>query len=312
MLIVRAVGGLGDIFMHRMMFEDFKRLSPEIELTFACPKAYHEAVSDHPFLDHVIDCHPIDKHDYMVSYNTTTACGRYEMRIAPLADKHRSDIWANHCGVDLKNHDMHIKLSEEEKSEGRALIEKFRNRSGPTVAICPISAMKIKDLLPHQLNGLISGLIDRGLAPFGLHTHPVLEFLQMDEPCLSGLKIRQWMSVINQADYVVSVDTAAFHCAGGMGKPLTGIFTFADGMVYGKYFDFFLVQKHRNTDPEWTCGPCYNWGQCPKTKDTLKPCLTDLTSCNILEQVDRMLAKWPIYSHADNQNTQSTSEVSSP
>ena len=274
-LVIRGVGGLGDILMHRMMFEDMKRLSPDIEITFACPRAYHNCVIDHPFIDHVVDCHEVDKQDYMVSYNTTTACGRYEMKIAPLADKHRSDIWANHCGFELSNHNMHIRLTEREKDEGKRLIEQARNRKGPIVLVCPISAMKVKDLLPDQLEGLTNGLIERGLCPIGLHKMPVLQLLQMDVPSLSGLNLRQWMSVINQADYVVSVDTAAFHCAGGMGKPLTGIFTFADGLVYGKYFDFFLVQKHRATDPEWTCGPCYNWGTCPKSNASVKPCLTE-------------------------------------
>jgi hypothetical protein len=79
-----------------------------------------------------------------------------------------------------------------------------------------------------------------------------------------------------------------------MGKPLVGVFTFADGTVYGRYFDFVLVQKHRNNDPEWTCGPCYNWGACPKTKSNPKPCLTEITVEMLLEGVDKMLEKWPM------------------
>ena len=299
-LVVRGVGGLGDIFMHRMIFEDIKLLMPDAEITFACPSSYHSAVIDHPYIDHVVESKNVDKQDYIASYNTTTACGRYEMKIAPLSDKHRSDIWANHCGFDLTKHNMHIHLTEEEKAEGRAIIEKHRNRKGPVVVLCPVSAMKVKDLLDHQLEGLANGLFERGLCPMALHNAPVLKLIQLDVPMLTGLSIRQWMSVINQADYVISVDTAAFHCAGGMKKPLVGIFTFADGKVYGKYFDFFLVQKHRDTDPEWTCGPCYNWGQCPKSNDAVKPCLTELTTEDILEMVDRMLEKWPIYSHATN------------
>ena len=78
-----------------------------------------------------------------------------------------------------------------------------------------------------------------------------------------------------------------------MRKPLVGIFTFADGKVYGKHFDFFLVQRHRDDDPTWTCGPCYNWGMCPKTKRSPKPCLTELTADMMLEKADAMLEKWP-------------------
>jgi hypothetical protein len=84
-LIVRSVGGLGDIFMHRMIFEDFKRIMPDAEIHFACPKIYHDALIDHPFIDKVLDSATVDKSDYIISYNTTTACGRYEMKMAPFS-----------------------------------------------------------------------------------------------------------------------------------------------------------------------------------------------------------------------------------
>ncbi len=293
-LVIRGCGGLGDILMHRMMFEDFKLLKPDTELHFACPKQYHEAVKDHPYLDCLLDSLEVQRHDYIVSYNTTTACGRYEMKLAPYSGKHRSDIWANHCGLELTKHDMHFRLTDEEKQEGLRLIESKRDREGPCVLLAPVSAMFNKNLLPQQVEGLVKGLRERGCYVLGIHNTPLYEFIKNDVPMLHGVKLRQWLGVINQADYVISVDTSAFHCAGGMGKPLVGVFTFADGKVYGKYFDFFLVQRHRDFDPTWTCGPCYNWGACPKTKLNPKPCLTEITADMILEKADLMLRKWPV------------------
>lgn len=293
-LILRAVGGLGDILMHRMMFEDFKRLNPEAEIHFACPPRYHDAVADHPFVDKLLDSNEVKRHDYLVSYTTTTACGRYEMGIAPYSGKHRSDIWANHCGVELTKHKMHFVLSDEEKALGKKLIEDSRDRSGPSIALCPVSAMHNKNLMDHHMVGVVEELRSRGMYVFGLHNTPVHTLLKEDVPMIQGLKIRPWMSVINQVDYIISVDTAHFHCAGGMGKPLTGIFTFADGLVYGRYFNCEIVQKHRDRDPEWTCGPCYNWGACTKTKENPKPCLTEITVGDIMEKVEVMLEKCPI------------------
>lgn len=292
-LIIRSVGGLGDIFMHRMMFEDFKKVMPDAEIHFCCPKYYHDALFDHPFIDKLLDVNAYDKSEYIISYNTTTACGRTEMKYAPFSGPHRSDIWANHCGLQLKNHNMHICMSEHEKEIGKKLIEENRDRVGKSVVICPISAMPNKNLLDDQLLGLVKGIRDRGLYPVCLHNTPINLCYQNNIPLISENKIRNWMAVLNQADYVISVDTSAFHCAGGMGKPLVGIFTFADGLVYGKYFDFLLVQKHRSLDPCWTCGPCYNWGNCTKSNKNLKPCLTEITSEMILNRVDNMLEKWP-------------------
>lgn len=292
-LILRGVGGLGDILMHRMMFEDFKKQAPDVEIHFACPKQYHGAVSDHPYIDKILGTEEFNRNDYLISYMTTTACGRYEMKMAPYSDKHRSDIWANYCGVELTNHNMHISLTDEEKREARIIIEKHRDRYGPSVLIAPISAMELKNLLDFQLLGTIEELHKRGLFVFGLHTRPIFPMLKNDIPVISGVNVRQWLAIIHEADYVISVDTAAFHAAGGLGKPHVGIFTFADGKVYNKYFDkSFLVQKHRDNG-NWDCGPCYNWGACTKTQKRPKPCLTEITVDDIMVETDKMLKKCP-------------------
>lgn len=293
-LIIRSVGGLGDIMMHRMMFEDFKRLIGDGEVHFACPTQYHDAVKDHPYINQILDCSSVDKTDYIISYNTTTACGRYEMRMAPFADMNRSDIWAAHCGVNLLKHDMHIKLTQDEIDEGHKIIELHRNRSGPCVILCPVSAMMNKNLLEVQLMTVVRNLYSRGCCVIGLHNHPVHQLTNKNIPSIHSLSLRQWMAVLNAADYVVSVDTSSFHCAGGLKRPLMGIFTFADGAVYGKHYDFVLVQKHRNTDPCWTCGPCYNWGDCPKTKSNPKPCLTEISSDMLIGGLNKMFEKWPL------------------
>lgn len=293
-LIIRGVGGLGDIMMHRMIFEDIKKIMPDAEIHFACPPQYHDAIRDHPLLAEVIDIKDVDKSKYIVSYTTTTACGRTEMKLAPYSGPHRSDIWANHCGLELTCHDMHIRLTNAERAEGKRLIESVRDREGPKVLVAPISAMENKNLLPDQLLGIFKGLHERGLYAYGMHNHPIMPLAKNDLPYIAETTLRQWLAVIDQSDYVVSVDTATFHAAGGMKKPLVGIFTFVDGKVYGKYFDFFLVQRHRDDDPTWTCGPCYNWGACPKTDKNPKPCLTEITPQMVMEKVDLMLQKWPI------------------
>jgi len=293
-LIVRETGGLGDILMHRMMFEDFKRVMPDAKISLALPKQYHVAVEDHPFIDEVLNHREVNVHDYVVSYNTTSACTRYEMRMFPFSGKHRSDIWANHCGVYLTKHNMHINLEDEYKEFGKKKLEECRNgNNGPAVLISPVSAMQVKNLTNFQLEGLVSGLRARGFFVYASHKTAIPKLIELNVPVIDGTSIREWMGVIDAADYVISVDTSTFHYAGGTGKPLLGIFTFADGKVYGRHYDFVLVQKHRD-DGNWDCGPCYNWSVCPKSpKKIPKPCLLEITPQMILEGFDKMIKKWP-------------------
>lgn len=288
-LIYRQNGGLGDILMHRMIFEDFKKINPDVKVSFACPVMLLDAVRDHPFIDNLYGVENINL-DNFVYYNTSHACCRYETGISPLSDKHRSDIWAEHCGVKLTNHNMHLNLTNDEIEYGKACIDTFKQNK-PTVAFCPISAMASKNLTPQQMEETINGLRNFGLFPFSIHKGPIEKLSELKVPVFINKSIRQWMGIINAADYVVTVDTAAFHLAGGLNKPLTGIFTWADGKVYGKYFDFVLVQKHRDNG-DWHCGPCYSWTHCPLSRASLKPCLTELTGDLILKGVEKMLIKW--------------------
>jgi ADP-heptose:LPS heptosyltransferase len=293
-LILREVGGLGDILMHRMMFEDFKLLMPDLEVVFACPAQYHDAVKGHPYIDTIVASKDTDIHDYIISYNTTSACTRYEMRLAPFSKNHRSDIWANHCGVALTKHNMHISLSQETIDYGKQKLKEIRQgHQGPAVLLCPISAMAVKNLNEVQLKGTVERLRKMGFFVYSLHTAHIVELAKLGVPVVTGQSIPKWMGVINAADYVISVDTSTFHFAGGIGKPLTGIFTFADGKVYGKHYKFALVQKHRDNG-DWDCGPCYNWCNCTKSNKIPKPCLTEITVDMIMDGFNDMVKMWPV------------------
>ena len=299
-LVTRSTGGAGDIFMHRMMFEDFKSLMPQMHLTFATPKQYHSVVEDHPFLDDVIDSEEINFEDYMICYNTTTACTRYENKIAPYSDMHRSDIWANHCGVKLKSHEMHFKISKENKEFARQYIEKIKKKHpGPVVGLSPVSSRIAKDLLPWQIDAIVDELRKEGCFILGLHDKPIDHLSKIQVPQIGKIQIDQWLAIINEVSYLVSVDTGTYHAAGGLKKPLMGVFTYADGKVYGKYFDSVLVQKHRDNG-NWKCGPCFNWPDCPKTNNPRKPCLTEITENMLRKGVRRMLNKWPANSFTGN------------
>ena len=289
-LIQRNCGGLGDILMHRMMFEDFKKVLPNSEIHFACPAAYHDAVKDHPFIDKLIDSDDVKCHDYIVHYNTSTACGRWEMSMAPLSGKHRSDIWAGHCGINLTSHDMHINLTDEEKLDGKSIIEKHRDRQGKTVMLAPISAMHNKNLSDELMFEVAEEIRSQGYFVFGLHNVPIYGLVKKNIPTIYGLRLRRWMSVINQTDYVVSVDTSHFHAAGGMKKPVVGIFTFVNGPTYSLYYP--KVELVQGPCPLKYSG-CYSWGSCPKVKEDPKlPCCSGITKNSILAAFNRLTKRF--------------------
>lgn len=289
-LIIRDTGGIGDILMLRMMVEDFKLLMPEAEITVATLINYHHLLKDHPFIDKIANSREINENDYIISYNITSACIRYESKIAPRSDLHRSDIWAAHCGMILTKHNMHLTVTPEMKEYALNLI----NSTKPAVAFCPISTMPSKDLDEKQIADVVKGVQEMGYNVFIIH-HKDLPNL----PCqqIRGSSLLQWLALVDEMDYVITVDTGHFHAAQGLDKPTVGIFTWADGKVYGKYHPkMILVQKHRDDTPGWSCGPCYNYracSQCPLT-EVRKPCVTEISGKEICEAFTKLRQLYPI------------------
>lgn len=290
-LITRAVGGLGDILMHRMMFENIKLLMPDCEIHFACPRIYHDAVSDHPFIDRLLGSEDIEPKEYIAHYNTTTACGRIEMQLAPLSAPHRTDIWSNHCGFNCSQYNMHIKFTDSEISEAKKVVSTLKDGDKPLVVFCPVSAMKNKNLLSNQTSFIVGYLKELGFSIIGLHHHSIEDLTKLNIPTAeTANRTRLWMAILNEADYVIAVDTAAFHCAGGLEKPTLGVFSFVNGLVYGKYYPNIEILQ----------GPCplsyqgcYNWSLCP-VDSSPKPCILGITEDMLKESINKLLERFPL------------------
>lgn len=300
-LIMRDARGIGDILMHRMLFEDFKKLNAEMHLVVAVFKEYFPLLQNHPFIDEVVDSEEVDKKDFIITYDTSTCSEWKESFNREKNTLSRPEIWAEHCGIKLTNHDMHLPfISEEEIREGKEILRKVMKKKN-TVLFCPIAHESLRSLPLEISKQTIYFLQSKGLNVVTSFHKKSRFFDSLGVPVIYNLKLTQWLSLMHAVDYVVSVDTSAFHYAGGIKKPLMGIFTHVDGKTRGKHYDFVLVQKHRDNG-DWPCGPCYNFLMCshPKCKDPrsleLRPCLTELTIGEIQQGIEKMLLKWPLKS----------------
>ena len=91
-LLIRNSRGIGDILNCRMLFKEFKRAMPDMHLTFGCFPEYNELLYNHPFLDDIANSKTVNKEDFGISYDISTACIFYESAKSPIVDKHRADI----------------------------------------------------------------------------------------------------------------------------------------------------------------------------------------------------------------------------
>jgi ADP-heptose:LPS heptosyltransferase len=287
-LIKRRVGGYGDILMQRMMFEDFSKNLPQLKFTYCCPEAYLPFASNHPFVK-TQPWEKTDERNYGAIYDISTACRVHESRHGIKNTEHRSDIWAKHCGVDLNNHKMHLATDEKIDNFCRQHLAEYNPHNFKTILLALKSTSCefgiAKSMTDDQIKDLINELKKRDFFVFTVHN----EFLEVYEknnvPQFVHVDQEMWKSFVNVSDFVISVDTATFHLAGGLNKKLVGIFSFTNGKIYGKYYNFTLVQRHFDNG-NWDCGPCYNMTDCPKSCELVKPCMTSLQTSEIIEALD--------------------------
>lgn len=300
-LIRRRAGGFGDILMQRMMFEDFNKTG--LEITFSCPHSFIELARHHPYST-AVELSSVKEEDFGTVIDITSPCRAYEMKYAP-PKKHRSDIWAEFCGVTLTNHNMFLSARQEALESCKQQLEVINPDKKPIVLLATKSTNDEfgigKSLMDHQVSELVQWIRNNGMLPVSVHdvTQDIYTILGVNQ---FALRVSEWVALVSLADYVLSVDTGTFHMAGGLKKPLVGVFTFTDGKVYGKYYDFILVQKHRDNG-NWDCGPCFLQGLCPKEQRSCqKPCLTQLSGGEIIQGLYSAIKKWPF-----QQNVQKTS-----
>src|SRR5262249_19779929 len=150
-----------------------KRVMPDAHIVFACPKKYHDACQGHPYIDEVVDSAAVDISDYVISYNTSVCCVRHEIGTAPYADKHRADIWAEHCGVQLTTHDMHLPFIAEDILRMGLDEVHFSGGPGPYVLFTPFATDMLRTLPDKMIGEIVSYLRSKDCFVYSTHTQPM-------------------------------------------------------------------------------------------------------------------------------------------
>jgi ADP-heptose:LPS heptosyltransferase len=293
-LIKRRVGGFGDVLMQRMIFEDCITQYPQIKFEFTCPQEFLPFIEKHPYI-HAISLNNIQDEDYGMVFDISKSCSIHEMRTGINNTMHRSDIWANTIGIELKNHNMHLSVNYEHTSAFETVFKKHNPKDLPIALICVESLHNefgiCKSLTPQLIEDLVGILRNKGFFVCSINKkiNDVLTYLNVLQ--FTNIVHEQWIFLTNYVKFVISVDTATFHLAGGLKKPLVGIFSFTNGKVVGKYFDFILVQKHKDNG-NWDCGPCWNFTICSKCTLLPKPCIKELNEKDVEVGIQKAIEKW--------------------
>ena len=265
-LIVRHEGGLGDVMMMRLMFEDVKTTF-QGEVHFAAPPSLISIVEDHPFLDACVPSAETqnlydDKLDatYGLVVDVNSACVEHEMKFKSDVCENRSDLWARSMGVELVNHRAHVKLAPRELNEARTTLSKICGAETGVVLIAPRSTSSARDLTDADVRTVAELLKDAGRVPVLLHPKRI----ELGLPQLSVGKPRQLLAIVAVASGVVSTDTGPAHVAGALGSPVLAAFGYTSGKVVMKHYPSAVLLEPDTAT--FGCAPCYAWSSCVYAK----------------------------------------------
>lgn len=289
-LIKRRVGGYGDILMTRMIFQDLSQTFPEAEITFACPSIYLEMAKNHPYVK-TVELGSVNEKEYGIVYDLSTICRIQENQKGHNNKNHRSDIWAQHCGITLKNHNMFLTTDPEMLELCKKALKQYNKENKPSVLLTSTSNTnedefgKNKSLTTEQINDLVKSLQELGFYVFTVHNEKQTVYDNLGIDQIINVHQKAWIALVELADAVISVDTATFHIAGGLKKPQVGIFTFTKGENYSKYYENCEIIQ--GTCPFQSEG-CYNFFNCPKSKNQMIPCKKNITASQILDAFSKI------------------------
>jgi hypothetical protein len=305
-LIKRICGGSGDTLICRMMFEDFAKSFPEAEVTFTCPHNYIALAENHPYAK-AVSLREVDEYllesQYGVIYDIATACRTHELKWGPKNTSNRSDIWAAHCGVELRNHEMYLTPEPEMLGCCGKLLAEYNKEGKPKVLVVTQSqhhGLRTgeddfgigKSIDSNQLPGIIHGLRERGCYPYTVHSEKRADYEQLGVDQFTGLAAHAWIAMVALADYVITIDTAALHMAGGLKIPTVAIFTFTNSNPYTKHYsNMELIQ---GPCPFSVPGCLTTYLHCKKGKNDPFPCQVGIGPSDILAAFDRLVARFPL------------------
>lgn len=291
-LVVRRLGGIGDIFMTRPIFRAIKEKNPSVEIHYALPSHLIPLVADCEYIDAILpfeELYDTSIKAYRWHGDITRACIEHEIRFRGRVHVQRTDIWAEHLGIEVLNHAERFRFTHEEIQLAEQALKNLMGTLDNLFFVAPYSADPRRNLTEEQARAGIAWAEKKGMKPVIVHGAELPEYA--DLPQFYGHSLRVWMAAATKAKIALTTDTGAMHLFGYLRVPTAAMHCFTSGQVVPKYYPTVIpFQLHRDNEQHaMACVPCYDWGSCPYLKKDGNPilkCVRDIPDHLIIKALE--------------------------
>ena len=291
-LVIRRLGGVGDILMTRPIFRAIKEKNPNVKVHYALPSHLIPLVIDCEHIDAILPFEELEEtsiNAYRWHGDITRACIEHEIRFRGRVHIQRTNLWARHLGIEVHNHAECFRFTREEIAQAEAALNKLMGTLDNLFFIAPYSADPRRNLTEEQTRTGVAWAEKNGMKPLIVHGKHLEEY--SDIPQLNGQSLRIWMATATKAKMALTTDTGAMHLFGYLRVPTAAMHCFTSGKVVPSHYPTVIpFQLHRdNVENRMTCVPCYDWGSCPYLKKDGNPvlkCVRDIPQDLITKALD--------------------------
>jgi len=296
-LVIRRLGGVGDILMTRPIFRAIKERNPNVEIHYALPYHLIPLVADCEYIDATLPFEELNDTSikaYRWHGDITRACIEHEVRFRGRVHIQRTNLWAKHLGIEVLNHAERFRFTKEEIQEAEKVILEKASVPENLFFIAPYSADPRRNLTEDQVRVGIEWSKAKGMNPIIVHASKLPEY--DDIPQIYGLSLRIWMAIATKAKMALTTDTGAMHLFGYLRVPTAAMHCFTSGKIVPSHYPTVVpFQLHRdNIKHSMPCVPCYDWGNCPYLKKDGNPilkCVRDIPNDLIIQALEDAASK---------------------
>jgi len=269
-LILRRLGGVGDVIMTTPCLRGLKEKFPNCKITYATNKEYFQgALFDilkcNPYIDELKEVSQVTEKSFDFAVDLTAVDIQREQ--GDRAPPHRIEIYCETVGVNPSSRVPVYTQLEEEYDFARQELETFfpNLKNLKLVFINPASNTPRRDVPApsiQQVINILSSKSDIGVV-LGHHFDHGLKHPRLFKAI--GRNIRQIISLMDNCDLIIAHDTSLLHLAGALEKRIVGLF--------GSIYPPSRLTHYANAIPIWkkeSCpqAPCWyaNCSQTPQFK----------------------------------------------
>ena len=267
-LLIRYLGGIGDILMVTPAIRGVREKFPNAEITFAINKSYfngtlYEVLEHNPHIDKFINATnmKIDQKSAYTSWiDLSHPCARYEAATTPNVDLHRTEIYCDECGVQPSSYKPEIYLTPEDEEHAMSFYSAFNLYDSKVVLMQPFAADLRRTWGVDRMFEVAKAIGDAKFLWIDYHTR-----LPKDAPPnmldAGKMEIRQLAAVAKRADAILGNDSFLLQLGAAFDVPTVAIFGATNPHMRCKFHKYYYtawnVDECKNT-PCWYGYPCLN------------------------------------------------------